>query len=151
MNELNIYHVARYIVEQLGSMTTMKLQKLTYYCQTWSLAWDDVPLFQEDFQAWANGPVCYELYQKHSGLFVVDDQFLSNFHYDQFNKSQLETIDTVLRAYGEETPIELSNRTHAERPWLEARNGVEEGARSKNIIDKATMQEYYASKIAAIK
>lgn len=28
------------------------------YCQAWSLVWDDTPLFEEDFQAWTNGPVC---------------------------------------------------------------------------------------------
>jgi len=147
MNEISIFNVAKYIVDKLGSMTTMKLQKLTYYCQAWSLAWDDIPLFQEDFQAWANGPVCYELYQKHSGLFIIDEQFLSDYCYTQFNNAQLETIDTVLTAYGEETPLELSNRTHNELPWLQARAGVEEGVRSRNIIHKTTMQEYYGSQI----
>lgn len=44
-------------------MTTMKLEKLTYYCQAWSLAWDDVPLFDEEFEAWANGPVCPQLFE----------------------------------------------------------------------------------------
>ena len=72
MSEPNVLNVARYVVEKLGSMTTMKLQKLTYYCQAWSLAWDDLPLFQDDFQAWANGPVCYELYNKHKDLFLIE-------------------------------------------------------------------------------
>lgn len=46
----NIISVAKYILEQRGAMTTMKLQKLCYYSQAWSLAWDDKPLFDEDFK-----------------------------------------------------------------------------------------------------
>ena len=58
----NVFTVAKYILQQKGAMSSMKLQKLCYYAQAWSLVWDDAPLFDEDFQAWRNGPVCYELY-----------------------------------------------------------------------------------------
>lgn len=54
----NVFDVAKYILEKLGTLSTMKLQKLCYYCQAWSLVWDDTPLFDEKFEAWANGPVC---------------------------------------------------------------------------------------------
>lgn len=37
-----VFDVAKYILHKKGPMTTMKLEKLTYYCQAWSLAWDDV-------------------------------------------------------------------------------------------------------------
>ena len=57
-----VFDVAFYILDKLGDMSTMKLQKLCYYAQAWSLAWDGFPLFDEEFQAWANGPVCRELY-----------------------------------------------------------------------------------------
>ena len=42
--------VANYILRKIGPTTTMKLQKLVYYCQAWSLAWDDKPLFDEDLK-----------------------------------------------------------------------------------------------------
>ena len=60
-----VFDVAKYVLKQLGSITTMKLQKLVYYCQAWSLGWDGKPLFGENFEAWANGPVCPELFHKH--------------------------------------------------------------------------------------
>lgn len=41
------------------------------------------------------------------------------------------------------TPHQLSNLTHSERPWIEAREGVPEGRRSNVTIDLATMQEFY--------
>lgn len=39
----SVFQVARYILNHTGGMTTMKLEKLVYYCHAWSLAWDGVP------------------------------------------------------------------------------------------------------------
>lgn len=140
----NVQHVARYIVEQLGQMTTMKLQKLVYYCQAWSLAWDEEPLFPEDFQAWANGPVCVELFREHKGKYKVDSNFLNEYKTDAvFSPEQLETINIVLNDYGEDEPYELSELTHKERPWKETRGNLAPGQSSTEVIPKDLMQEYY--------
>lgn len=147
MRKPNILNVARYIIEQCGSMTTMKLQKLTYYCQAWSLAWDGEPLFEEDFQAWANGPVSPELYQHHRGFFRIDSDFLKDNHFNDFTQDQIDTIKAVLRDYGDSSAMDLSNMTHQERPWKEARIGVSDGERSTKVVDKETMQEFYAGRI----
>ncbi len=50
----------------------MKLQKLCYYCQAWYLAWNNEPLFDEEFEAWASGPVCKELYDATQQLNRID-------------------------------------------------------------------------------
>ena len=42
----NVFDTAKYILEQSGPMSAMKLQKLCYYSQVWSLVWDDAPLFE---------------------------------------------------------------------------------------------------------
>ena len=68
----SVLNVAQYVLNKVGDMTTLKLQKLVYYCQAWSLAWDGKPLFDEEFEAWANGPVCPELFKKHKGKFVIE-------------------------------------------------------------------------------
>ena len=34
-----VFEVAKYILEKKEKMSTMKLQKLLYYCQAWSLVW----------------------------------------------------------------------------------------------------------------
>lgn len=147
MRKPNVLNVARYIIEKCGPMTTMKLQKLTYYCQAWSLAWDGEPLFEEDFQAWANGPVCFELYQHHRGFFRVDTDFLKDKHFADFTQDQIDTIEAVLRDYGDSSAMELSNMTHQERPWKEARIGISDGERSTEVVDKEIMQEFYASRV----
>ena len=61
----SVFDVAEYILDKLQTTTAMKLEKLSYYCQPWSLAWDDKPLFEEDFQALESGPVFPELFDRH--------------------------------------------------------------------------------------
>ena len=43
----SVFDIAQYILSATGEMTTMKLQKLVYYCQAWSLVWDEEPIFNE--------------------------------------------------------------------------------------------------------
>src|SRR5207244_218694 len=71
MRVASVFDVAKYILKQVQRTSAMKLQKLMYYSQAWSLVWDEAPLFPEKICAWANGPVVPELYAKHRGEFQV--------------------------------------------------------------------------------
>ena len=71
MTSISIFDVANYILNKKGSMTAMKLQKLAYYAQAWSIVWDEEELYKEGIQAWANGPVVKELYKAHRGEFCL--------------------------------------------------------------------------------
>lgn len=138
-----VFDVARYILNHAGGMTTMKLEKLVYYCQAWSLAWDGVPLFEEDFQAWANGPVCPELFATHKGNFWLGEDYYNSYEPYQFTSSQMETMDAVLEGYGDKEPQWLSELTHKERPWRETRRGIKPGEFCDLVISKDLIQEYY--------
>jgi len=50
---LSVHDVAAYILKKQGEMSAMKLQKLVYYSQAWSLVWDEKPLFRAQIEAWA--------------------------------------------------------------------------------------------------
>jgi uncharacterized phage-associated protein len=143
----SVHDVAAYILHRLGPLPTMKLQKLCYYAQGHSLAWDGHPLFPEEIQAWANGPVIHDLFARHRGKFGVskDDPFGDP---DALTQDERETVDAVLDAYGHLTGHELSMLTHKERPWVEARGDLPHGARSHNTIDLDVMQEYFDAVIA---
>ena len=145
-----VFDVANYILNKVGQITSMKLQKLVYYSQAWSLAWDDVPLFDEDFQAWANGPVCPELFYAHKGHFILSKNFFAEKSAASFSNTQADTIDIVLADYAQLNPHELSNLTHRERPWLEARGNTPPGMPCTNIIDKEVMRDYYARLIPTV-
>ena len=118
----------------------MKLQKLCYYAQAWSLVWDDTPLFTEDFRAWENGPVCKELFEETRGKFLVTEEDEPKGRIDKLSDNQKETIDIVLRDYGDKDAQWLSRLTHLEKPWKDARiKGVDE------IVTKESMAMYYES------
>lgn len=140
----NIFDTAKYILEQSGVMSTMKLQKLCYYSQAWSLVWDDMPLFDEDFQAWANGPVCPELFYKTQGMYSVSAKDETGGTGD-LSDNQKDTINRVIAHYGKHDAQWLSQLTHMEEPWRKARNGLPQGAGCANVITKESMAMYYGS------
>ena len=142
---MKVNNVARYILEHKGGhMSTMKLQKLVYYTQAWSLVWDEKPLFDSRIEAWANGPIIPDLYDQHRGLFAAT---IDTFPEDsgKLNEDEKDTIDVVLGAYGHLNGQQLSDLSHSERPWREARKGVEDGASSTNEVSKEVMQEFYSA------
>jgi uncharacterized phage-associated protein len=139
---VSVHDVAAYILSKRGSMTAMKLQKLVYYAQAWSLVWDDEPLFPERVEAWANGPVVFELYNRHRGTFKVSTWLGDT---SALTRDQRDTIDGVLGFYGKMSSQQLSDLTHRERPWRDARRGLSPGERGSVEITHAAMVEYYGS------
>jgi uncharacterized phage-associated protein len=138
-----VHDVARYILRKQGAMSTWKLQKLVYYAQAWHLVWDEAPLFPERIEAWANGPVVRELYRYHRGLFEVSDWSHENARIAHLTASERGTMDGVLKFYGHRSGRWLSALTHQERPWNEARHGLQPGARSDREITPGMMADYY--------
>lgn len=140
-----IYDVAKYITETQGEMSAMKLQKLMYYAQAWNMAWEDEPLFADDFQAWANGPVLPAIYEKHRGQFKVDTSFFKEGNSANLSETEQENIGKVLGFYGDKTAQWLSNLTHQEDPWLNARGDTPVGDYSNAVIPLSAIHEYYSS------
>ena len=138
-----VFDVAQYILCHQGKMTTMKLQKLVYYCQAWALVWDAKPLFSEQIQAWASGPVVPDLYNVHRGKFEIDSLSVGN--QGKFKKYERETIDSVLSFYGGKQAQWLTDVSHLENPWKQARKGKKPGENSTREINHAAMVEYYSS------
>lgn len=141
--KVSAHDVAAHILQKQGAMTTMKLQKLVYYCQAWSLVWDEEPLFQEKIEAWANGPVVRELYDKHKGFFNISTWRLGD--PSKLSRKQVNTIKSVLDYYGDKTSQWLSDLTHKEEPWKNARQGLVPSERGSSEITHASMSEYYSS------
>lgn len=145
MSKATVFDVAKYILEKQGCMSSMKLQKLVYYSQAWSLVWDEQPLFDNRIEAWANGPVSRELYEQHRGIYKVSSIDFEKFATGHLTEEQKETIDVVLSAYGNKSAQWLSDQTHSEEPWLNARTGLSDADRGNQEITLASMAEYYGS------
>lgn len=134
--------VAAYILRERGPMTAMKLQKLVYYSQAWSLVWDEEPLFSEQIEAWANGPVVPELFRAHKGQFKVSA--IPDGNPDALSPVQVETVQAVLDYYGDKPSQWLSDLTHMEDPWKNARGDYADGYPCRNTISHAALHEYYS-------
>lgn len=141
----SVQDVAAYILQKQGRMSAMKLQKLVYYSQAWHLVWDERPLFTEQIEAWANGPVVRDLYRVHRRKFEVTAKTFPDGDPARLTQDERESIDLVLDSYGKLKAFELSEMTHREAPWRDAREGVAPGAACSNVITLAAMAEYYES------
>ena len=122
----------------------MKLQKLVYYSQAWSLVWDEKPLFTARIEAWASGPVVPKLYRWHRGEFRLAAPPPGG-NASKLKPEQIETIDAVLEFYGDKDSQWLSDLTHSEAPWRDARGSLAPGERGTTEISQAAMAEYYGS------
>lgn len=138
--------VAQYIIDFFKKankdITTIKLQKLVFYSQVWSLVWDDEPLFDEDFEAWVNGPVVVSLFHKLKGFYFCPSEVVSA-NIERLSSNQKDTIDHVIEYYGSYSSSELVQLTHSEEPWMKAREGLSTGEPSHNIISKEELLNFY--------
>lgn len=135
-----IIHLHREIFGE--SLSPMKLQKLCYYAQGYSLA-EGKELFPENFQAWQQGPVVPELYQqyKHFQWRQITDEF------ELPKEDFLEFLRDIVSAYGRYDGAALSTMTHREQPWLEARVNLDEFEGSTEVITKDSLRSYFESKL----
>ena len=140
----SVFDVATYILKKKGPMSSMKLQKLCYYAKAWFLVWEDQELFFEKIEAWANGPVIPKLFEIHKGKFTVSLVDFSE-RSQKLDKNQKASIDKVLEFYGDKSSQWLSDLTHMEEPWRNARHGVPDGEKCNNEITSESMHEYYSS------
>lgn len=140
-----IFDVVKYILLEKKLVSTWKLQKLCYYSQAWHLTWTGSPIFEEDFEAWANGPVCPELFYAHQGKFSVCADDLPKGDPLRLTDGETDSISVVLCDYGDMEPYTLRELSHSEAPWKNARNGLPEGAKCRTVISKESMGEYYGS------
>ena len=99
-------------------LTNLKLQKLLYYQQGFHLAFFGTPLFAEDVEAWMYGPVVPAVYDEYSayGSSALPEVKVPV----SMSEDEEELFNEVYDAYREFSAIGLMNRTHSERPWLDA-------------------------------
>lgn len=137
--------VAQYIYDKKGWIDAWRLAKLTYYSQAWSLGWFGRSMISDEFQAWKDGPVEPKLhsenkYNRSSNVSTT----LPSADVSRLSDYDKAVIEAVLDFYGDFTRQELIDRTHQEKPWQEAREGVEEDAPSQKPLSQATMKAFYA-------
>lgn len=105
--------------ESEGSITNLKLNKLLYFAQGWSLALRDKALFNEDIQAWKFGPVIPLIYRSFNVCGSMPIQHtVGEYDESKIKSEDIELLLDVYREYGKYTSVALVEFTHRPNtPW----------------------------------
>lgn len=127
-------------------VSNLKLQKLLYYCEAWSLALENESLFPDDIEAWVHGPVVSSVFHRYKDYrWAPIPEPKTN---PTSDKEIREHVGAVLEAYGKFPAFQLERLTHSEKPWMDARKGLEPDMPSRQTIDRNTMKEFYSRQLA---
>lgn len=164
MRLFDIKMIARYIALSLMtkqmSVSPLKLQKLLYYSQAWSMAFfgRERQLFADVPQAWVNGPVypvIYDLWRTRnmcehltaSDFGIEENQLESAFEETakalMLDGDEIQLLEQIVLKYGSKSQNHLIFLTHSELPWCEKREGLKPYERSTKELSLDTMCRYY--------
>lgn len=156
MKPYDINLIADYIILRLNadektSLINLKLQKLLYYLQAWSLGINKERFLNCSFEAWVHGPVSRVLYDRFKdtrnlySFITVGDVIYKNPE-ASIEEKDIEFINYILDNYAGFSGAELESMTHKEDPWLEVRKGLLPMQSCNNVISEETMQNYYGER-----
>ncbi|MFQ6793242.1 MAG: Panacea domain-containing protein [Thomasclavelia sp.] len=148
--------VARYLINKCNdldiSISNLKLQKLLYFSQGFSLALTDQPLFEEEIEPWDFGPVVPVVYREYKMFGANDipkietyfnkdfdsDDFLREISFDKniFSNVQKAIMDTIVEQFGRYSANSLVTITHRQSPWINS-------YKKRKIISKESIGDYF--------
>ena len=133
-----VLDVAQYVSNKYKEITgesidEMKLQKLLYFAQRESLAITGEPLFEGDFEGWKYGPVCRDV----RAAFDASDGSI-NAPVNEISNESAYILNNVIFEYGALASWKLSQLSHQEKSWLNAREGL---APAANGTKKLSMED----------
>lgn len=136
--------IAQYFIYKCGDITPLALQKLLYYAQGFYKTFFGEFLFNDDCEAWAHGPVYRKIYDKYRAYtYNFIEQYIDFEIEDILNEDKKTLLDVIIKSFGYYNGKALEKMTHYEKPWLEARKGVQINEKSENIIDKKKIEDYF--------
>jgi len=132
-------------------ITNKKLQKPVYYAQAWSLVLNNKKLFSDPIEAWVHGPAVRSLYVRYKkfGFDPIQEEVKANTLSIAGQAKKL--LDSIWKLYGKMDAGYLEMLTHSERPWQEAREGLQSFESSGKEISLKTMKSYYSEKLEKAK
>jgi uncharacterized phage-associated protein len=147
----DVIDVANYILEicreeaedeEIELISNMKLQKLVYFCQGYSFAFFNRPLFTNNIEAWPHGPVCPKLYhmlKSYGSLPItapIEPDKIS------LNDDEKKLVRMVYDTYGQYSAMGLRKITHEEDPWKDTQTSA--------VISYEALSKYFTARIEMI-
>ena len=121
-------------------ITNMKVNKLVYFAQAWSLAKFNTKLFDEDIEAWEQGPIIPSVYKAFRPCGSKNIEMTIG-EYDEsiFTSEQLNFLADIALTYGKYTTSALRNISHQPgSPWAQVYE-----KKKNNIITLESMKKYF--------
>ena len=137
---------SEYIISLTGDITPLALQKLLYYVQGFYSAFIGEYIFEEDCEAWIHGPVYNQIYHKYKDYrYHPIDRYKTNVDIfkDLLTEDEMEMIKNVVSNFGRYSGKLLEEMTHYEKPWRDARVGLNSTEKSNRVIDKNGIKLYF--------
>lgn len=141
------------------TVTPLSLQKILYYIQAWHLVFFDDPLFDDEPEAWVNGPVYRHIYDRFKNewykgetlricdIAEVEENLDESLKGMGLSKDQTTFLFEVLQTYGTMPAKKLVYLTHAEQPWQQAREGYGPFDICNRVITHKSMFIYYRKRL----
>mgnify|MGYP002522095327 CR=1 FL=1 len=134
-----ITNVADYIIKRYRELTgeyldEMKLHKLLYFTQREAFAILGEPAFDGEFEGWKYGPVSRDVRNSFmNGEIIVPTQPISD--------SVQYIASNVIMEYGSLASWKLSELSHREISWNNARKGLAPSENGTRVIDLNDIKE----------
>lgn len=134
-----VLDVAQYIMDEYKKMTgetidEMKLHKLLYFSQRECLALTNKPLFEEQLEGWKYGPVCRDV----RSAYTTDEM---NDVTQPISDEAAYIVKNVIFTYGEYASWKLSQLSHQEISWKNARAGLKAEQNGSRILSLDDMRK----------
>ena len=128
-NMANIFDFASFFIDlslhnEDDPMTNLRLNKLLYFLQGYSLSKYGEPLFPDKIEAWTYGPVIPNIYHKYKNFKNAPiDSVDRGYSSSVFTPREFDMLLDVARVFGKYTSPALVNISHADDgPWKKARD-----------------------------
>lgn len=145
--------IARYIVNYSNKKeylcSNLKLQKLMYFVQAYSLITTKRPIFEETIEAWDFGPVVPAVYHEFKRFGAGNIPFIKRYYvgYQEYaydpgliNKKSRRLIESVVDHFKDYSSTDLVELTHSQAPWTDNYKPD-----CQNVIPLSSIQAYFAT------
>lgn len=146
---MSVFSVIRELVklsfeeEQYDPLNPLRVQKLLYFAEAWSLEILDRSLFQEPIQAWKFGPVVPSVYHEYKPLERSTIPFEAVEMYADLDPKLAAVVRASWDYYRDFAVHALVDMTHREMPWLRARDSLPRDAKCDRPILREWIRETY--------
>ena len=132
-------------VESGDLISNLKMQKLCYLAQGWSLALLGRPLFDDVIQAWGKGPAIPPLFRRFKPYRwgALDAYKLRTEPLNVLDPEAQRFLDWIWKKYGRYSGSELRDLTRGQAPWKEAYGDTQPPRRREEEITQASMKAYF--------